>query len=81
MSEAQDIKTQITINNAKISAMRLYGEQFEKSLHTLAESLAQQGYTNAEIAEALDATLPTFKAGLVQVEADIDLAVKAMADG
>jgi hypothetical protein len=82
MNEAPNIRTQITINAAKIEALRLYGDRFEKSLHVLAESLARDGYSQAEIAEAMLATMPTLEAGCEQIQTAIDdFAAKALADG
>jgi DNA polymerase III delta prime subunit len=72
MTEIEQLKHQILTNKVKIKALRAYGDVFQKSLHKLAESLADQGYSEEEIVEALHATIPTLKAGIAQVQADID---------
>jgi hypothetical protein len=72
MSERDELHRQILTNQVKIKSLRAYGRVFTKSLLKLAEDLARDGYSEEEIIEAIQATLPTLEAGMAQVQADID---------
>lgn len=82
MTEQQQLKNRIAVNEVKIGALRAYGKAFEASLHDLALGLARDGYSKEEIETAIRATMPTLQTGCDEIQAAIDeFAAKALADG
>ena len=51
----------------KVEAIRLYADHVQKQLEPLAHGLAQQGYSAAEIEEAIETLRPMFDQGMEDV--------------
>jgi len=58
-----ELRAAVRLNEAKIEALRAYGDRFQQALLTMAEDLARQGATKTQILDAVDALRPAFDDG------------------